>query len=240
MRTLTLSLSLLALLLFSPAVLANDDPHCLIPRDRDTTGRYWTKDTSVSVWIAPSVRSDFLVAVHDAVNTWATHPKNSSGVVFTFVATEPVGGTNTLIFREAPLGLLPALYEMDAATKRATITINSAISNATAAGMTLMHEMGHTYGTLDCWECAPGTSVMVERPADLNDTNWPISPTDCDVLAAMLGMGAERKDRTGELPSNPGDNEPACLPTYHYVELCWMGGDCIEFDYWDEQGHCFE
>lgn len=239
MRTLILSLTLLALLLCSPAVLANDDPYCMIPRDRDTTGRYWTNNTTVRVWIAPSVRSDFIVPVYDAVNTWAAHPKNSAIVIFTFVTAEPVDGTSTLIFREAPLGLLPALYEMDPATKRATITINSAISNATAAGMTLMHEMGHTFGTLDCWDCAPGTSVMVERPADLNDTTWPISPTDCDLLAAMVAMGATRQDRTEQMERNLGDNEPACLATYHYVELCWMGGDCIEFDYWDEEGYCF-
>lgn len=236
MKTTSLLL-FLSLLLLAPAVRA-DDPYCLVPRDVDTTGQRWNLNTTVRVWIAPSVHPDLQSAVVNAVHSWGNHPDNSSGVSFTFVYAEPVTGSDTLIFRQAPLSS-PAQYSMDPQLKRATVTLNSGITNATAAEMTVAHEMGHTFGTLDCWQCESGTSVMVERPADLNDTSSLIAPTDCDLVAAMVAMGATKQRETGETPVQTGDNEPACFDKYHRVKVCWFG-ICLTAIFVEENGYCFQ
>jgi hypothetical protein len=227
------TIRLLSLLLFA-AVASGDDPYCLIPRDVDTTGQRWNRNTEVRVWIAPSVRESFQSGIYEAVYTWANDPKNTSGVVFTFVAGEPVDGNSVLIFREEALGAQPAQYSMDATTKRATILLNSAIVDPLAAKQTVMHEVGHTYGQLDCWQCEPGTSVMIQRPADLNDTSWPYAPTECDIAGAMTGMGATKTVKDVQLPSEQADNTPTAKCGYITVRLCWPADHCwnIYTDYY--------
>ena len=203
----------------------------MVVRDVDGSGQRWNRNTNVRVWIAPSVLPDLHQPIRDAVSTWAVHPKNSSGIIFTFVDAEPVDGSDTLIFRQQWIGTQPAQYSMDPVLKRATISLNSGITNPTAAGQTATHEVGHSYGMLDCWQCATGTSVMVERPADLNDTSWPSSPSECDIAGAMLGLGAIRKVESTRLPQHQKDNEMTgeCEWIYWDYFVCWPGGHCQLF-----------
>lgn len=210
----------------------------MIPREVDTSGQRWNLNTSVKVWIAPSVNPNFTGAIYDAVNSWGAHPQNSAGVTFAFVGSEPAGESNTLVFRQEPLAS-PAHYSMDPLLKRATIVLSSGITDAAAAQMTAAHEMGHTFGTLDCWQCDPGTSVMVERPADLNDTSGLLGPTDCDLAGAMEAMGATKEVYTDELQRGAGDNEPACFDVYRQTRICWPG-NCIILRVIQLDGYCMQ
>lgn len=63
--------------------------------------------------------------------------------------------------------------------KYATITIDPKLSNTKSLTHAVAHELGHSFGLLDCYDCKAGSTVMLQF-ATINQSNI-AGPTDCDI-----------------------------------------------------------
>lgn len=63
----------------------------------------------------------------------------------------------------------------------ATIVVDRRLTNPAVLTNAIAHELGHNFGLLDCYDCKPGSTVMIklvtlDRPHDLE------GPSDCDIV----------------------------------------------------------
>ncbi len=62
----------------------------------------------------------------------------------------------------------------------ATIVIDPVLTNPKAIADAIAHEVGHSFGLLDCYNCKPQNTVMAQFKS-LNLSNGHRGPTQCDV-----------------------------------------------------------
>lgn len=62
--------------------------------------------------------------------------------------------------------------------KYATIAIDPKLTNSKKLAHAVAHEIGHTFGLLDCYDCKNGSTVMLKLSSVSNDLE---GPTACDI-----------------------------------------------------------
>nr|MDQ3819061.1 hypothetical protein [Acidobacteriota bacterium] len=79
------------------------------------------------------------------------------------------------------------LYSMSNGTASALVIISPAVTDLDALTSLMVHEIGHTLGLADCYECRRGTTTMAAFRSD-NKGNDVFEPSECDNTLSRQGM----------------------------------------------------
>jgi hypothetical protein len=99
--------------------------------------------------------------------------------------------------------------------KYAAIHIDPVLMDRETLSNVIAHELGHSFGLLDCYNCAEGSTVMSDLKG-MNIGNGMTGPTDCDVAAVKkvyLTLAAKivvQPEDEGEMPVE--DDTPVVEP----------------------------
>lgn len=75
--------------------------------------------------------------------------------------------------------------------KYAAILIDPAFKNPETLTNAVAHELGHSFGLTDCYECKDGSTVMNKLKA-MNVSNGMVGPTACDVAQVRVAYAETR------------------------------------------------
>ncbi|PYS48903.1 MAG: hypothetical protein DMF68_11730 [Acidobacteria bacterium] len=138
-------------------------------------------------------------ALSRAVNNWNAALKEiGSSVSFT------IGGergqvsednASVTVLRAVPkgkdrLGQIK-LYSMSNGTASALVIISPSVTDLDALTSLMTHEIGHTLGLADCYECKRGTTTMAAFRSD-NKGNDVFEPSECDKYLVATGYAGEQ------------------------------------------------
>lgn len=98
-------------------------------------------------------------------------------------------------------------YEGTKVIRYAAILIDPAFTNRETLTNAVAHELGHSFGLKDCYNCKSGSTVMIKLKA-MNVSNGMSGPTACDVAqvkAAYVEMRRERSQTAKNIPVDEGE-----------------------------------
>ncbi len=194
----------------NPQAIANDDlagrsaGSCVVGRTAPPTGFWtWPANTRVTIYLRePDFSERDLAAVRVAVENWdATAIETGTNVRFIFVGltreTRTAQNEMTII-RQAVFNkkqrhraLLEAhSLQQDLFIDYALILVDPSVQNAGLLTNVVAHEIGHSLGLLDCYECNTKSTAMGLLKAG-DESNGIEGPTSCDrheVKAVYLGL----------------------------------------------------
>ncbi|MDQ3743614.1 MAG: hypothetical protein M3444_04460 [Acidobacteriota bacterium] len=118
----------------------------------------------------------------------------------------------------------------------AVTDINTNVTDCTALQETIAHEIGHTFGLLDCTNCAATSSVMTLPPCTAHDPNTGVctqinfndtstgrnAPSQCD--NSKIAQSGNYDPNTVNQPTVNGGCEPGYYPSPTFG-VCEYGGD---------------
>jgi hypothetical protein len=81
-------------------------------------------------------------------------------------------------------------YSMSNGSARLTMTINPVVTNLGALTSLMTHELGHSLGLADCYECRRGTTAMAAFKGD-NKGNDVYEPSVCDKYVVAAGYASQ-------------------------------------------------
>lgn len=90
-------------------------------------------------------------------------------------------------------------YSMSNGSARLTMTINPVVTNLDALTSLMTHELGHTLGLADCYECRRGTTAMSAFKGD-NKGNDVYEPSACDKYVVAAGYASQMDAQARVLP----------------------------------------
>lgn len=201
MKSLLLSvlLATATLNLGQTANLESADRRCLPGRTQPVTGFWtWPAGLEVNVYLQePDFSIDHAPAVELAVKNWnATAAVTGSRVHFTLrgmtrIPQTALGDLTIVrgdVFKknEKHLALIEAhSLRHDRLIDYARVIVDYRVTNPAVLTDVIAHELGHSLGLMDCYECKGQTTAMgLIRGA--NETNRVAGPTACDVVAVRL------------------------------------------------------
>jgi hypothetical protein len=82
-------------------------------------------------------------------------------------------------------------YSMSNGTARLTMTINPVVTNLGALTSLMTHELGHSLGLADCYQCRRGTTAMSAFKGD-NKGNDVYEPSACDKYVVAAGYASQQ------------------------------------------------
>jgi len=201
LRILALALLLVTFTLSAnnPQVIANDDlagrsaAPCVVGRTAPPTGFWtWPANTRVSIYLRePDFSEKDIAAVKLAVGNWdATAIETGANVHFIFVGLtrETRTGQNEMtivrqsIFnkKQRHRALLEAhSLQQDMFIDYALILVDPSVRSSGLLTNVVAHEIGHSLGLLDCYECNSRSTAMGLLKAG-NESNGIEGPTPCD------------------------------------------------------------
>jgi hypothetical protein len=81
-------------------------------------------------------------------------------------------------------------YSMSNGVMRATMTISPMVTDLNALTSLMAHEIGHSLGLADCYECKRGTTAMAAFK-EANKGNDVYEPSECDKYVVATGYASE-------------------------------------------------
>jgi hypothetical protein len=81
-------------------------------------------------------------------------------------------------------------YSMSNGAARLTMIINPVVTNLDALTSLMTHELGHSLGLADCYECRRGTTAMAAFKGN-NKGNEVYEPSVCDKYVVAAGYAAQ-------------------------------------------------
>jgi hypothetical protein len=92
----------------------------------------------------------------------------------------------------------------------AHIVIDVSLTNRDALTNAVAHELGHSFGLLDCYTCKSKTTVMIQFK-EINTSNGMTGPTECDVeqvRAAFRELAARMRPEPKQETAEDEGEEP--------------------------------
>ncbi|MGB7924215.1 MAG: hypothetical protein WCF57_13315 [Pyrinomonadaceae bacterium] len=83
-------------------------------------------------------------------------------------------------------------YSMSNGSARVTMIINPVVTNLDALTSLMTHELGHSLGLADCYECRRGTTAMAAFKSN-NKGNEVYEPSVCDKYVVAAGYAAQQE-----------------------------------------------
>jgi hypothetical protein len=132
-------------------------------------------------------------ALSRAVNNWNDALKEiNSGILFRLSGeseTLTKDGTSIVVVRGAPRGKERVgeirLHSMQNGRAHLLVVVSPKVTEANALTSLMTHELGHTMGLADCYECRTGTTAMAAfRDYKGNDV---YEPSECDKYVVANG-----------------------------------------------------
>lgn len=165
----------------------------------EALGWRWKPNTRVRIYyLKDNFSLEETAAFSRAVNNWNVALKEiDSRIVFiNSGARDEVAEDNASItvLRGIPkgkdrLGQL-RFYTMSNGVMRATMIISPVVTDLNALTSLMAHEIGHTLGLADCYECRRGTTMMAAFKAE-NKGNDVYEPSECDKYVVAAGYAGE-------------------------------------------------
>lgn len=168
----------------------------------EALGWRWKPGAVVRVYY---VKDNFTVAeaaaLFRAVNNWNEALKEiNSQVVFLTggmsagIATD---GTSITIMRGLPKGKERVgeikLHSVTNGRVHLVVVINPEVTNLNALTSLMTHELGHTLGLADCYECRSGTTAMAAFRGS-NKGNDVYEPSECDRYVVAAGYAGRETE----------------------------------------------
>lgn len=175
----------------------------------EALGWRWKPNTRVRIYY---LKGNFSVeergAFSRAVNNWNAALKEiDSRVVFTFGGErEEIAEDNASItvLRGIPKGRDRVgqlrFYSMSNGVMRATMTVSPTLTDLDALTSLMTHELGHSLGLADCYECKRGTTAMAAFK-DSNKGNDVFAPSECDKYTVAAGFASETEAQARIVPA---------------------------------------
>ncbi|MDT4953287.1 MAG: hypothetical protein QOJ02_1425 [Acidobacteriota bacterium] len=165
----------------------------------EALGWRWKPYTHVRLYYLKNNFSEAEVnAFSRAVNNWNSALKEiDSSIVFTTGGTrESVSEDNASItvMRGIPKGKERLgeikFYSMSNGVERMVVVISPVVTDLDALTSLMAHEIGHSLGLADCYECKRGTTTMAAF-RDNNKGNDVFEPSECDKYVVAAGYLSE-------------------------------------------------
>ena len=183
----------------------------------------WAPESKISVYIVESdFKPDELEYLLAPLSPWnAVSEATGSKVKFEYkgLVNRPLYCENCLTIVRGPVfdkskRHLTELRTYSAARNRimtwATIVIDPLLANPKTLTNALVHELGHSFGLLDCYSCKQGSTVMIQFKS-VNVSNGMDRPSACDVAQVKLAyqtIAAQLKRVTQPIPLVDEGEEP--------------------------------
>jgi len=183
----------------------------------------WAPESKISVYIVESdFKPDELEYLLAPLSPWnAVSEATGSKVKFEYkgLVNRPLYCENCLTIVRGPVfdkskRHLTELRTYSAARNRimtwATIVIDPLLANPKTLTNALVHELGHSFGLLDCYSCKQGSTVMIQFKS-VNVSNGMDRPSACDVAQVKLAyqtIAAQLKRVTQPMPLVDEGEEP--------------------------------
>jgi hypothetical protein len=188
----------------------------------------WAPESQIKIYVLESDFADselpFLLAPLKAWN--AVSAATGSNVSFEYKGTtdSPLHCENCLTIRRGPVfgkskRHLTELRTYSMAQNRimtwASIVIDPRLTNRQTLTNAVAHELGHSFGLLDCYSCKESSTVMLQFK-DVNVSNEMAGPSACDVaqvkavyqtVAAQLRNRPLPKPIAGDEGEEPVDDD---------------------------------
>jgi hypothetical protein len=174
----------------------------------ESMGWRWRPKTRVRIYY---LKDDFVREETDAfsraVNNWNRALREiDSQIVFTMGGERErvvEDDASITVMRGVPkgkdrLGQL-RFYTMSNGVMRAVMTISPVVTDLDALTSLMAHELGHSLGLADCYECKRGTTAMAAFK-DSNKGNDVYEPSECDKYVVATGY-ASREDEQARVGS---------------------------------------
>jgi hypothetical protein len=172
----------------------------------------WAPKTHVKVYILQSdFKSEEIPYLLTPLRTWdAVWESTGSGVRLDYEGTTlaPVLCQNCLTIMRSPIFDRKTRHgsELQAHSAQgnqilthALMLIDPSLTNPNALTNAVAHELGHSFGLLDCYDCKDRSTVM-NKLKRMNDSNDMEGPTLCDV-AQVRNAYNELRIRVGPAPA---------------------------------------
>jgi hypothetical protein len=172
----------------------------------------WAPETRVRVYIlASDFKGDEIPYLLTPLRSWdAVWKSTGSGVRLDYAGTTPMQVTckNCLTIMRAPIfdrktrhgGEFRAKSEEgNQIVTYAAILIDPALTNPNSLTNAVAHELGHSFGLLDCYSCKDHSTVM-NKLKSMKDSNDMEGPTFCDT-AQVRSAYTELRIRVGPAPA---------------------------------------
>lgn len=170
---------------------------CVVGRTAAATGFWtWPANTHVNIYLRePDFSAAYVAAVRIAVSNWdAAAVENGSNVHFSFqgLTTETKTAHSDLTIirgnvydkHTRHLALLEAhSLRGDQLIDYALVIVDLKVKNPEVLTNVIAHEIGHSLGLLDCYECKRNTTAMglIKTETD----NGIAGPSNCDTLSVV-------------------------------------------------------
>ena len=161
----------------------------------------WRPGTVVRVYyLKDHFSATETAALSLAVNNWNRALKEiGSQVVFLLggeTVSEAPDGTSITVMRGVPKGKERVgeikLHSVTKGRAHMVVVISPKVTDLNALTSLMTHELGHTMGLADCYECRPGTTAMAAFRGS-NRGNDVYEPSECDRYVVAAGY----MNRTG-------------------------------------------
>lgn len=180
--------------LLAPFCVAGQTPGCKVGKDAPAFGFWtWASGSMVRVYVLDDQfdAADLPYLLKPLANWNAVGAETESRVKFDYagLTATPVHCDNCLTIRRGDVfdvsrRHLTELISYSAAGNRiitwGTITIDPLLTNPKALTNAVAHELGHSFGLLDCYSCKQKSTVMIQFET-VNASNEMDGPTVCDV-----------------------------------------------------------
>ena len=175
----------------------------------EVMGWRWKPNTPVRVYY---LKDNFSVAETEAlsraINNWNSALKEiDSHVVFIISGErESVAVDNASITVKRGIPRVQKrvgetrFHLMSNGMARLTMTINPVVTNLGALTSLMTHELGHSLGLADCYECRRGTTAMSAFKGD-NKGNDVYEPSACDKYAVAAGYASQTGTQARVIPA---------------------------------------
>lgn len=162
-------------------------------------GWRWQPHAQVRVYY---LASDFSAADRDAlsraVNSWNDAlSQTDTHITFTVAGTRASESQENLtltVVRGVPRGRDRVgevkLYSLSNGAHHVTVVIGPDITTPMALTSLMTHEIGHSLGLADCYECRRGTTAM-SAFKDMSKGNEVYEPSECDLYVVAEGYASE-------------------------------------------------
>jgi len=172
---------------------------CVAGRTSTSTGFWkWPADSHVNIYLRePDFSPDYVAAVKIAVENWNTAAgEDGSNVYFDFrgltIETKTAQGDLTIVRgnvydKKMHLAFLQAHSLLsNQQIDDALVIVDLKIRNPEVLTNVMAHELGHSLGLVDCYECSRRSTAMgLLKTA--NEPNGIEGPTPCDKVAVLAG-----------------------------------------------------
>lgn len=175
----------------------------------EAMGWRWKRDARVKIYY---LQNNFTLAERGAfaraVENWnRALVEIDSEIVLTVVGEREAvaeDDATVTILRGIPkgkdrLGQL-RIYSMSNGVRRATMIISPEVTDLNALTSLMAHEIGHSLGLADCYECRRGSTAMAAFK-EKNKGNDVYEPSECDKYVVASGYANELIEQGRELPT---------------------------------------